>query len=244
MDISYLLKFYASPLGISVQKRLTPLIYDIWPALKGDTFVCHGFPFPFFEKMNIYTNRKIVFMNPQIGVINYPESGKNITALVNEDEFPLQDGSVDHLLLIHSFEYSQTPKKFLREIWRILAPEGRAIIIVPNRRSLWSQFDHTPLGHGKPYSMGQLSQLLKESQFSICQKKRCLYIMPSEFWNRVITSPMMEAFNKTFAHKLSGIIAIEFKKQVYCGSLPKERKRLLITPSPIRAKLSSLDDIG
>ena len=42
----------------------------------------------------------------------------------------------------------------LREMWRVLAPEGRLLIIVPNRRGVWARFDTTPFGHGRPYSRG------------------------------------------------------------------------------------------
>ncbi|WP_075261555.1 class I SAM-dependent methyltransferase [Candidatus Odyssella acanthamoebae] len=244
MDISDLLKFYASSLGMEVQNRLTNSITELWPSVKCDTFICHGFPFPFLNDMVLKVERMAVFMSPHIGVMNWPLKGKNITALAEEGDLPLGDDSVDRLLLLHSLEFCQNPRSFLREIWRVLAPEGRAIVMVPNRRSLWSRLDHTPFGHGNPYSMGQLSYLLKENQFEICQKVRSLYILPSEFWHNTVAASIAESLNKTFAEKLSGVVAIEVKKRVYSGTLPKERKRLLITPSPIRAKLSSRDDLG
>ncbi len=244
MDISDLLKFYASSLGAEVQNRLTTLIVDLWPAVKCNTFICHGFPFPFLNERGLEAERMAIFMSPHIGVMNWTLKGKNITALAEEGELPLGDDSADRLLLLHSLEFCQNPRVFLREIWRVLAPEGRAIVIVPNRRSLWSHLDHTPFGHGNPYSMGQLSYLLKENQFDICQKVRSLYMLPSEFWHNTPAASIAEALNKTFAEKLSGVVAIEVKKRLYCGTLPKERKRLLITPSPIRAKLSSRDDLG
>ncbi|MBW8309013.1 MAG: class I SAM-dependent methyltransferase [Candidatus Paracaedibacteraceae bacterium] len=244
MDISDLLKFYASSLGTEVQNRLATLITDLWPSVKCNTFICHGFPFPFLNEMAVEAERMAVFMSPHIGIMNWPLEGKNITALAEEGDLPLGDDSVDRLLLLHSLEFCQNPKNFLREIWRVLAPEGRAIVIVPNRRSLWSHLTHTPFGHGNPYSMGQLSSVLKENQFDICQKIRSLYMIPSEFWHNTPTASIAEALNKTFAGKLSGVVAIEVKKRIYCGTLPKERKRLLITPSPIRAKLSSRDDLG
>lgn len=244
MDVSDLLKFYTTSLGGRVHEVLSQLINGLWPSTVCDTFLCHGFPFPFLKDIKLRSQRTIIFMEPQVGVINWLPHGKNMTALVDDKNLPLSNDCIDRAILIHSLEFCQNPKAFLREIWRVLSPEGRAIIIVPNRRSLWSHLDYTPLGHGNPYSMGQLSQLIKDNQFDICQKARGLYGMPSSFWQGGFISRVTESIHKKIAPKLSGIVAIEVKKSVYCGSLPKARNKLFITPSPMRAKLSSREDLG
>ncbi|WP_083821295.1 class I SAM-dependent methyltransferase [Candidatus Odyssella thessalonicensis] len=244
MDITDLMKFYSSPLGKVAQSKLGDLIQDIWPAIECDTLVCHGFTLPVLDKLSIKAQHLVLFMDPHIGATYYLPRDKNVTALVESQSLPLNNKSTDRIILLHSLEHCANPRLFLREIWRVLSPEGRAIIITPNRRSLWAQLSHTPFGHGHSYSMGQLSHLLKDNQFDICQKKRALFVFPSEFWNSFLTGHLLETFNKTFAPKFSGVVAIEVKKQVYCGTLANVRKRLLITPSPIRAKLSSREGLG
>jgi hypothetical protein len=47
----------------------------------------------------------------------------------------------------------------LREVWRVLAPNGRLLAVVPNRRGLWARIDTTPFGHGRPFSRGQVTHL-------------------------------------------------------------------------------------
>jgi alpha-ketoglutarate-dependent 2,4-dichlorophenoxyacetate dioxygenase len=45
-------------------------------------------------------------------------------------------------------------------------PEGRLLLIVPNRRGIWARLDSTPFGHGRPYSRGQLERLLGDALFT------------------------------------------------------------------------------
>ena len=58
------------------------------------------------------------------------------------------------------------PAPLLREMWRVLTPEGRLLLIVPNRRGVWARLDTTPFGHGRPYSRGQLERLLTDALFT------------------------------------------------------------------------------
>ena len=48
----------------------------------------------------------------------------------------------------------------------MLAPGGRLVIVVPNRRGVWARFEHTPFGNGRPFSRGQLTSLLREANFT------------------------------------------------------------------------------
>ena len=86
--------------------------------------------------------------------------------MVDEAMLPLPDASVDDLLCVHCLEVAERAGPLLREMWRVLAPEGRLLIIVPNRRGLWARFDTTPFGHGRPYSRGQLERLLTDALFT------------------------------------------------------------------------------
>lgn len=53
------------------------------------------------------------------------------------DAIPLEEGSVDFLVLQHSLEFSEDPHAVLREAVRILAPQGHLIIIAFNPYSLF-----------------------------------------------------------------------------------------------------------
>ena len=79
---------------------------------------------------------------------------------------PLTDGAVDRVLLVHALEMTNDPAALLREVWRVLAPGGRLLAVVPNRRGVWARMDTTPFGHGRPYSRSQINQLLRETWFT------------------------------------------------------------------------------
>jgi len=139
-----------------------------------------------------------------------------VCCLINEDSLPLANESVDRILLIHSLEHAEYTRPYLRELWRVLAGGGRIFVITPNRRGLWAQMDETPFGHGNPYTMTQLSRLLKENQFTPLRSIRGLYSLPSH--SRILknVSKILEQVAPPVLSKFSGLIGIEASKQIYC----------------------------
>ncbi len=89
------------------------------------------------------------------GVINWSADGGNVAALVHEDMLPLTDASMDRILAIHCLETTANVRDLLRELWRVLAPGGRLIIAVPNRRGIWARVERTPFGYGRPSRAGR-----------------------------------------------------------------------------------------
>lgn len=50
---------------------------------------------------------------------------------------PIQTDSIDVVVLPHTLEFSLTPHDILREVDRVLVPEGHVVMLVFNPRSLW-----------------------------------------------------------------------------------------------------------
>ncbi len=100
------------------------------------------------------------------GVIHWPQSGAVKSTLVDEFDLPLLESTVDLALVVHGLELTDSPIEMLQEVWRVMAPQGRLLLVVPNRRGLWSAFDTSPFGYGQPFRGTQLLALLKEAQFS------------------------------------------------------------------------------
>ena len=70
------------------------------------------------------------------------------------------------------------PGELLHELWRVLTPGGRIIVVAPNRRGLWARMDTTPFGHGQPFSRSQLKSLMRQTQFSPEGWAETLYVPP------------------------------------------------------------------
>jgi len=60
------------------------------------------------------------------------------------DELPFESQSIDLLVLPHTFECTDHPHKVLREVERVLVPEGRVVISGFNPWSLWGARSRIP----------------------------------------------------------------------------------------------------
>lgn len=112
------------------------------------------------------------------GVMAWPPGEQNISALCNETSWPLGAGMADYALIAHAIECSEDVSGLLNEIWRVLAPEGRALVIVSNRMGIWGNSDATPFGFGRPYSLGQLERLFSDHRFRIGAHRGALFAPP------------------------------------------------------------------
>src|SRR5690606_26477301 len=72
------------------------------------------------------------------------DSGRVHTTLAEETRLPFMDAVFDRVLLVHALEECDAAHTMLREVWRVMAPEGRLVVIAANRWSLWAQSGATP----------------------------------------------------------------------------------------------------
>ncbi|MBY0462670.1 MAG: class I SAM-dependent methyltransferase [Alphaproteobacteria bacterium] len=242
-DVIDLRDFYASSLGRIVKSDLEQLIGKLWPCKAGEVIIGLGYAAPFLDLFDTEKNIVLAFMPAQQGVVGWPSPKSIRSSLVEEDMLPLKDKSVDKLLFVHALENCHNTQYLLREAWRVLAPNGKMLLIAPNRRGLWARSDHTPFGHGQPYTMTQLSCLLQESLFTPVSFLRGLYTLPSSSrFVQAVISPFAEKTGQACLQKFSGIVCIEAVKQVYAGmTVPTVRKRipLSLIPSPSRRPMGA-----
>jgi SAM-dependent methyltransferase len=159
-----------------------------------------------------------------------------LSVLVDETELPLIDEGADRILLVHMLEWSEKSHALLRELWRVLAPNGRLLLIVPNRRGLWARVDTTPFGYGSPFSRSQLTKLLKEAMFSPEEWQYALYVPPFN-WRILLRWPLFwERLGLVLWPTFSGVIMVEATKQVYAAVPVREvkaRRRMVPVPAGV-----------
>lgn len=68
------------------------------------------------------------------------------------DELPFDEGSLDMVLMPHVLEFNNNPHQILREVERVLMPEGSLIISSFNPRSLWGMRRILGSGVGYPWN--------------------------------------------------------------------------------------------
>ena len=122
-----------------------------------------GYATPYLEMFRDHPLRLFAMMPAEQGVVNWPASGPSSSTLIDDSMLPLPDSCVDRMLLAHALENAEHPRELLSEVWRVLTPGGRLVVVAPNRSGLWARLDTTPFGHGRPYSRGQLLDLMRET---------------------------------------------------------------------------------
>lgn len=225
LDVVDLRNFYGEPLGRVTRSILGQKLRGMWPKVAGDRIMGLGHATPYLRPFKEEAERIIGLMPAQMGVVNWPSEGPSATALVHEQDLPLPDSSIDRALLVHCLEMAEKPADVLREVWRVLAPGGRVIAVVPSRTGVWARMETTPFGYGRPFSRGQIDKLLKDTLFSPIDWQGALYAPPFQRRYLIRSAPALERIGGRFWPALSGVILVEATKQLYQGIPARARVR-------------------
>jgi SAM-dependent methyltransferase len=219
LDILDLTSFYASPLGGLARRLIAQKVRAHWRRAEGETLIALGFGTPYLGSYRGEVRRLGAFMPAAQGGLVWPPAGPVSTVLVEEARLPLADNSVDKLLAIHCLELSEQARPLLREMWRVLAPEGRLLLVVPNRHGVWSRREATPFGHGQPYSRMQLERLLKEVMFTPINWSTALHTLPVRRQFAIRSGPTFERVGARLWPRLGGVMLVEARKEL-AGLVP------------------------
>ena len=225
--------YYRTGLGRAVQRSVRSQMISLWPEAPGMTVAGYGFAVPLLRPYLPQARRVIGLMPAQQGVMPWPAGLPNVSLLCDEGSWPLANGSVDRLVLLHGLETSDQQAVVLEEAHRVLADLGRALFIVPNRRGLWAQRDVTPFGEGRTYSLGQIERLLERHEFVPERHLAALYAPPAQrgFWLR--TADYWERLGRKVSSQLAGgVLMVEATKDLNPAPRPglrvAERKPLRV----------------
>ncbi|MEI6987031.1 MAG: methyltransferase domain-containing protein [Rhodospirillaceae bacterium] len=216
-DITDLHRFYQSSLGQTACQLIQHRLRHIWPNGAGLTMAGIGYATPYLRPYRDEAERVIALMPATQGVSHWPVDGPGLVALTDEADLPLADLSIDRVLLIHGLEGTEQLRPMLREIWRVLAGGGRLLAVVPNRRGMWARADWTPFGHGYPYSVGQLTQVLCDTLFVPEHTSHALFIPPMRSRFSLAWAPAWENIGFRWFKPFAGVTLIEASKQIFAG---------------------------
>jgi len=215
LDVNELRSFYASALGDVARRLIGRVLRARWENCVGLSLMGLGFGAPYLDRFREEAMRSLAFMPAEQGVVNWPASGRSSSALVETVMLPLPDASIDRVLVVHSLEMAEHPNALLEEAWRVLTPGGRALFVVPSRRGVWARVDGTPWGFGRPYSKGQLRELMRETLFSPIYWGEALYAPPSQRRLFLRWAPAFERVGAILGLPFAGVFVVEATKQLY-----------------------------
>src|SRR5215218_10623747 len=215
IDITDLRGFYTSPLGAVTRRFVGRAIDRFWGPLTGLRVLSLGYAPPYLSAVKNDSERTLAFMPANQGVVNWPSSGASASALVDPLMMPLPDASIDRVLVVHALETVESPSELLHEIWRILTPGGRIIVVAPNRRGVWARMDTTPFGQGQPFSRSQLKSLMRQTLFSPEGWAETLYVPPLRNRFLLRSASAWERVGIGFNLPFAGLHVVEATKQLY-----------------------------
>jgi SAM-dependent methyltransferase len=222
-DVARLIGYYKSPLGRLSRALLREQVIDLAGDIRGRRVLGLGFATPYLRFTLEKAERVLAFMPARQGASAWPREGPSRTVLCDPLEMPLTDAAVDLTVAIHALEHVADAEELMRELWRVTAPNGHLILVVPRRRGIWAQREDTPFGQGNPYSGSQLEKLLRDHSFVPEAWRDALFLPPLQ-WRLVLKYPrFFERFGRLFGPAMSGVICVRARKEAF-PAVPRRKK--------------------
>lgn len=238
-DVETLRQFYLKPIGVAVATILAERVADLWESAAGLNVLGVGYPLPMLRPFT-KAKRCIALMPASQGAMPWSEPGRGVAStLADEARTPFSDGMFDRVIVLHGIEEADSMKQTIRELWRIMAPNGRIVVASANRHGLWTRAESTPFGHGRSCTRHQLISLLSDL-FQITASTNAVY-MPPLPW-RLITEAAnsWERAGSILWPRFGGVVLIEAVKRQYIEPIVAKRASVLDV-LPIRKPAVSRD---
>ncbi|MEM8616380.1 MAG: methyltransferase domain-containing protein, partial [Pseudomonadota bacterium] len=178
--------FYASRLGRAAARQVNQRLMDLWGPCSGQTILGVGYTQTVLPLWETQAARCVGAIPEGIGASRLDGARGQVMCLTPEHRLPFHDQQFTRIVLLHALEEADQPRSLLREAWRVLAPEGRIVVAVANRKSFWSVTEAQAFGHGRPWTRRQLIAFLNDSLFQVTASTTAVH-MPPINW-RLITA--------------------------------------------------------
>lgn len=228
-----LFDFYRSPMGKMVRRLLSRQLKKALPPLPGsakDHWLTAGIGYarPYMNLISRSPGHQIMLQLSGYHKRPWPKGKASRLAEVDESSLPLLPSTLDHVLMVHGLEATNRPDELLDETWRLLKGGGKFTLVVPYRRGIWASKDHTPFGHGQPFSQRQLRDVLTLHGFVIHHLSSALILPPVTSAIYTKLAPMAERL----PHAFGGVLVVSAEKQVF-SVRPLLRKSWRLKPQTV-----------
>ena len=231
-DVARLIAYYKSPLGRISRALVREQVIGLTGDMRGKRVLGLGFATPYLRYSLEAAERVLAFMPARQGASAWPREGPSRTVLCDPLEMPLTDAAVDLTVAIHMLEHVSDAEELMRELWRVTAPNGQLVIVVPRRRGIWAQRDNTPFGQGRPYSGSQIDKLLRDHSFVPEAWRDALFLPPSQSSLVLKSTRLFERAGRLLGPAMSGVICVRARKEAF-PAIPRRKRaeRFVRVPS-------------
>ncbi len=207
-------RFYQSPTGQVVRQLIMRRLLPLIPSAGVDFNTAGiGFTAPYLyegdDKGQVLSTAIDLQTIEHEQAVEYGQCSRK--TIVDAATLPLLDASLDFCLMVHGLETSRDAASVMDEAWRVLKGQGKFILIVSNRVSIWSVKDITPFGFGQPYSVNQIKKLLKSHGFATGKVHQALLAPPLRASLYAKLAPIIERLPYLFG----GVLIVEAQKMIY-----------------------------
>jgi len=217
-DAVTLERFYASPLGSAAARILSTKLTDLWGDANNLSLLGLGYALPVLDAFGDHPGRSVAAVPFDHGPVKWDPTGRgNAAVSVGDLRLPFPDGMFDRVIVLHGLEETGDPRAYLREIWRVMAPEGRIVLAASNRAGLWSRATRTPFGQGRPWSRAQLMSLMSIGLFQVTASSSALYMPPVSAGIVTAAAEGWDAIGRLIAPGFGGVVLVEAVKRLYAS---------------------------
>jgi SAM-dependent methyltransferase len=227
LDAGELSDFYESAVGRAARRLIALRIKEMWPHTEGLRVLGYGFAVPYLKASLGESERVVALMPARTGVLAWP-ADRQLAVLGEEDALPFADALFDRILVVHGLEGADAARILLRQLWRVLAPEGRILLVVPNRASLWAQMETSPFACGRPFHRGELTGLLIDTLFEPVRWDRALYMPPFSGRRLARLGAGLERIGRRMLPGIAGVHLVEATKSLYGRSAIQAKAKVAL----------------
>lgn len=166
--------WYASPGGARAARLLRSMIQPALQHSGNSRLLTLGAPEALLRGIDTGGIERLA----AIGARSWPSRGCSAGLCADPCQLPFHEAVFDQVLVIHCLETAERPAAVLRELWRVLAPAGELLLVVPNRAGLWATVETNPFGQGRPYGRRALVAALAEAMFEVTDARTALAAPP------------------------------------------------------------------
>jgi SAM-dependent methyltransferase len=223
-DSASLSEFYASPVGQVARRVIQRRLRDVWPDTDGTRLLGYGFAIPYMRGLAANTEFAAALVPEQLGAVAWP-ADSCLSVVAQEDALPFPDAMFDRVLVIHGLESAESLRPLLRQLWRVLAPSGKLLLVAPNRTSLWAQVERSPFAHGRPFNRAQLDSLLRDTLYVAERWDGALMMPPLKSRRLLGRGISWEKIGRRIWPALAGVHIVEATKSMYALTPPMPAKQ-------------------